>query len=189
MKRIDDAIIFAVKAHGGINRKKTTIPYILHPMEAAAIVAGMTDDRDTIIGALLHDVIEDTKTTAEQLEGLFGERVATLVAAVSENKRESEPPEETWLIRKQETVDALNSTEDLAVKMIVVGDKLSNIRAMYRDYLAVGDELWQRFNQKNPRMHAWYYRAVMQATTELKEHPAWQECNALVEKVFARYDQ
>lgn len=87
-KVLDHAIAFATKAHEGQFRKGTQIPYILHPMEAAAIVGTMTTDDEIIAGAALHDVVEDTDTTLEDVVRLFGERVGSLVASESENKRE-----------------------------------------------------------------------------------------------------
>ncbi len=185
MNCIDRAVVFAVKAHQGEPRKGKTIPYIIHLMEAAAIVAGMTDDFQIIAAALLHDSIEDTDVTFEELEAEFGSRVAALVAALTEKKRPELPPEETWRLRKQETIDSLNKERDVAVKMLAVGDKLSNMRAIYRDHLALGDQLWQPFHEKDPKKQAWYYRSVLEATAELNSHPAWQEYKELWEKVFS----
>jgi myo-inositol-1(or 4)-monophosphatase len=90
------------------------------------------------------------------------------------------------LIRKQETIDDLNAEKDIAVKIVALGDKLSNIRALYRDRLELGDKLWQRFNQHDPKLHGWYYRSIAYATKELEQFPAWQEYSMLVEKVFSR---
>ena len=70
---LDRAIVFATEAHEGQFRKGTQIPYILHPMEAAAIVGTMTTDNEVIAGAVLHDVVEDTDTTVEQVCELFGD--------------------------------------------------------------------------------------------------------------------
>ena len=84
---LNQAIIFATKAHEVQFRKGTKIPYILHPMEAAAIVGTMTTDDEIVAGAVLHDVVEDTKTTVEEIKELFGERVASLVASESEDNR------------------------------------------------------------------------------------------------------
>ena len=137
---LNQAIIFATKAHEVQFRKGTKIPYILHPMEAAAIVGTMTTDDEIVAGAVLHDVVEDTKTTVEEIKELFGERVASLVASESEDKREDKPAESTWKIRKQETLDHLKNAP-IEVKMITLGDKLSNIRAIHRDYNIIGDEL------------------------------------------------
>ena len=67
------AICYAAEKHKGQPRKGKTIPFIVHPMEAAAIVSSMTDDPEIIAAAVLHDVLEDTPTTAEELtEGLAG---------------------------------------------------------------------------------------------------------------------
>lgn len=88
-KLLDKAIVFAINAHKGQFRKGTDIPYILHPLEAATIVGTMTTDDEIIVGAVLHDVVEDTNTTIEEIRKLFGERVAEFVASESEDKRES----------------------------------------------------------------------------------------------------
>lgn len=185
MTLLDEAIIFAVQAHSGQVRKGTNRPYILHPLEAAAIVASMTDDLEVIAAAVLHDTLEDAHKSVNEIAEKFGRRVADLVQSETENKREDLPASDTWLTRKQETIDHLRHDQDIAVKMVALGDKLSNIRAIYRDHLAIGDRLWERFNQHDPRMHAWYYRAIAEVTAELKNYPAWQEYNLLVEKVFS----
>jgi len=181
----EEAIIFAAQAHSGQVRKGSNTPYILHPMEVAAIVGSMTDDPEIIAAAVLHDTLEDAHISLDEIAAQFGERVAKLVNSETENKREDLPASETWLIRKQETIDALKVEKDVAVKMVTLGDKLSNIRAMYRDHLAIGNQLWERFNQKNPSIQAWYYRAIAEATMELKHYPALQEYSMLVEKVFS----
>ena len=76
---VSRAVIFAAAAHDGQVRKGTDIPYIVHPMEAAAIAAGLTNDPEVIAAAVLHDVVEDTGTTKNELEAEFGSRVAELV--------------------------------------------------------------------------------------------------------------
>lgn len=187
MTLLDDAITFATEAHSGAVRKGTDTPYILHPLEAAAIVASMTDDLEIIAAAVLHDTVEDAHKSVDEIAKKFGQRVAELVSSESENKREDLPAADTWLIRKQETINALKTEQDIAVKMVALGDKLSNIRAIYRDQLTLGDQLWERFNQPDPKMHAWYYCAISEATIELEHFPAWQEYRVLVEKVFSQY--
>ena len=182
-KALDQALEFAIKAHEGQFRKGTQIPYILHPMEAAAIVGTLTTDDEVIAAAALHDVVEDTDTTVEAIIELFGERIGSFVASESENKREDLPAESTWKIRKQETLDHLK-TAPIEVKMITLGDKLSNIRAIHRDHQAIGDELWQRFNQKDKREHHWYYSSIAQCLTELSRFQAYKEYCELVEKTF-----
>ena len=181
---LDKAIIFAVNAHRGQFRKGSDTPYILHPMEAAAIVGTMTADDEVLAAAVLHDTVEDTGTTIEQIREQFGERVAALVSAESENKREDQPAASTWKIRKVETIEHLKIAP-IEVKMLTLGDKLSNIRSMYRDHLCLGDKLWQRFNQKDKNEQLWYYKSIAECLSDLAEYPAYREYTDLGENVFA----
>lgn len=185
MDIFDKAIAFATKAHSGSFRKGTTTPYIVHPMEVSAIVATMTDDKTILAAAVLHDVVEDTDYTIDDIKKEFGENVARLVSAESEDKRDNLPPKATWKIRKQETLDYLKNQASKEEKMIALGDKLSNIRAIYRDYLEIGDELWNRFNQKDKSEHAWYYKSIAELLSDLSDIPAYQEYVELVDKVFS----
>ena len=159
MNKIEKAVLFATKAHAGAFRKGTNRPYILHPIEAMSIVMKFTEDEDVVAAAVLHDTLEDTSVTREQLEIEFGSRVATLVASVSEDKKKDRPAEKTWKERKQETIQQLKIA-DLDVKLLCLGDKLSNLRDMEEDYADIGEDLWKRFNQKDKRLHEWYYREI-----------------------------
>ena len=166
MNIIEKAIGFAVKAHAGALRKGTNLPYILHPLEAAAIAAQMTDDQEVIAAAVLHDTVEDTETTAEDIRKEFGARVAELVSSNTENKRRELPAADTWLIRKQETIEHLK-TASRAVKIVVFADKLSNLRAMVMNYISEGETFWNRFEMKDPHKHVWYYGAMIEPFEEL----------------------
>ncbi|WP_440322455.1 HD domain-containing protein [Laedolimicola sp.] len=181
---LDKAIIFATKAHSGTRRKGTNVPYIVHPIEAAAIVSAMTDDEEVIAAAVLHDVIEDTDATEEDLYARFGRRITELVLNESEDKRRTLPAALTWKTRKQETITFLETEADRDAKMLALADKLSNLRAIHRDQCIIGDKIWERFNEKNKEMHAWMYRSIAKALEELKDHPTWQEYNRLVTEVF-----
>ena len=180
---LNKAVAFAVRAHAGQCRKGTQVPYILHPMEAAVIVGSMTADDEVLAAAVLHDVAEDTDFTVEDIHAQFGPRVAELVAGESENKREDLPAEDTWKLRKQETLQHLE-TAPLDVQMIALGDKLSNMRAIGRDYAQLGDALWQRFNQKDKAQHGWYYGGIARCLAALQGSAAYAEYTALVQQVF-----
>lgn len=181
---MDRAIIFATRAHSGTYRKGTKIPYIVHPIEAASIVATMTDDPDMIAAAVLHDVVEDTDATVEEIRFFFNEHIAKLVEAESENKRKDLPPQETWMVRKMETLTFLREEADREAKILALADKLSNMRAVHRDQKTIGDQLWERFNEKSKEKHGWMYRQVAEALSELKNTFAWQEYDRLVRKTF-----
>lgn len=184
MDIFDKAIIFATKAHSGTFRKGTTTPYIIHPMETATIVSTMTSDKVILAAAALHDVVEDTDYAIDDIVKEFGEDVARLVSAESEDKRDDLPSEATWKIRKQETLDHLKNKATKEEKMITLGDKLSNIRAIHRDYLEIGDKLWNKFNQKDKSEHAWYYKSIAEFLSDLSDTLAYKEYVELVGKVF-----
>ena len=184
MDLVSEAIVFSVKAHDGMRRRKSEAPYILHPMEVGAIVGSMTDKQEVIAAGVLHDVVEDAGITIEEIGEKFGSRVMELVASETENKRDELPPEETWRIRKEESIEKLRTTDDIEVLMLWIGDKLSNIRAIYRDFLVEGNQLWDKFHQSDINIQAWYYRSIMKYTDRLSDTLAWVEYKTLVEKIF-----
>ena len=184
MELVSEAIAFAVKAHDGMRRKKSNAPYILHPMEAAVIVGTMTDDQNLIAAAALHDVVEDAGISIEEIEEKFGKRVRELVESETEDKRADLPPSETWRIRKEESLMFLKNTDDIGVLMVWLGDKLANMRSLYRDFKVEGNDMWQRFNQKDVKQQAWYYRSIVEYTKRLSDTSAWLEYKKLTELVF-----
>lgn len=185
MTILDKAIIFATEAHSGMFRKGTDIPYIVHPLEAAAIAATMTVDEEVIAAAVLHDVIEDTPVTKEELIIEFGPRIAGLVCADSENKRADRPAAATWAVRKYETLVHIPfaSREE---QIIILADKLSNMRSIYRDFIDYGDVLWNKFNVKEKAMHGWYYGGIAERLDKVKDMHAYSEYAGLVDKVFKK---
>ena len=184
MELVSEAIAFAVKAHDGMRRKKSESPYILHPMEAAVIVGTITDDQNMIAAAALHDVVEDAGVTIDEVEEKFGKRVRELVESETENKREELPADATWRIRKEESLEVLKNADDIAVLIVWLGDKLSNMRAIYRDFKVEGSAMWQRFNQKDEKEQAWYYRSIVKLTERVSYTSAWLEYKTLTELVF-----
>ncbi len=184
MTLLDKALHFAIDKHSGQVRKTQDTPYILHPIEVAAIVGTMTNDTDTLCAAVLHDTIEDTDTTFDDLKEMFGRRVALLVMTETENKRKDLPAEQTWHLRKEETLTMLSTTKDMAVKMMWMGDKLSNMRSFYRSYQKEGDGLWSHFHQHDINEQAWYYRTIAECLKDLREYEAYKEYVRLTNIVF-----
>ena len=189
MELVSQAIIFATEAHDGMRRKKSDVPYILHPMEAAVIAGTMTDDQSVISAAVLHDVVEDAGIEIDEIEARFGKRVRELVGSETEDKRADLPPADTWRIRKEESLAALKNSDDIGVLMVWIGDKLANMRSIYRDFKAEGDAIWRKFNQKDPSEHAWYYRSIAKLTERLSDTSAWIEYKALTDIVFGKEGQ
>ena len=174
---IKEAAEFAAKAHEGAVRKGSQIPYITHPLETAVIVSLMTEDEEVIAAALLHDVIEDAGIKKEEIEARFGSRVAELVADETEDKSLG------WMGRKAITLKKLE-TAGRESKILALGDKLSNLRCTARDRMEIGDKVWERFRQKDPKLQAWYYTGVLKRLRELEHFGAYREYNALCRLVF-----
>lgn len=181
---VDRAITFAVRAHAGTRRRGKEFPYIVHPLEALAIVATMTSDPEILAAAVLHDTVEDTGTGVEELRREFGARVASLVAAETDTISDgSQAAEGSWMERKRRALDRL-AKAPLDVKMVALGDKLSNMRAIARDFEAQGDSFWNLFHEKDPKVHAWRYRALADALKELSGTLAFREFEDLINRVF-----
>ncbi len=160
MNKIEEAIIYATVMHQGKVRKLGSIPYILHPLEVAQILATMTDDQDVITAGILHDIVEDTDGTLQEIEKRFGERVALLVSSESENDYPGESRSESWKRRKEESLKVLRNADDQGVRMLWLADKLANIRSLAGNYSEHGEKVWESFHQHDPEMHHWYYQTI-----------------------------
>ena len=180
---LDRAIIFAVRAHAGTERRGKGFPYIVHPMEAVEIVSTMTTDQELLAAAALHDTVEDTDVTVEQIRAEFGDRIASLVASESDTFEAGVSEEDSWHSRKQAAIDRLAAASHDA-KIVALGDKLSNMRAIARDYSIKGDELWKIFHAKDRRDHEWHYRGLAESLSDLSDTFAYKEFVQLINQVF-----
>lgn len=153
---IERACELAIQAHAGQFRKGTDIPYISHPMAVSIILAKAGATTDAVIAGILHDVVEDSKVSLEEVDELFGNRVRVLVEACSEPDK-SRP----WEERKRETLESLQDA-DRDVWLITLVDKINNIRITLREYEVCGEEIWNRFNRGRQKQE-WYYRGLVEA--------------------------
>lgn len=185
MGKIEDAIIFATNKHNGQFRKLGHNPYIMHPLEVAQIISTMTEDEDVIIAGLLHDVIEDTDTTAEDIKAIFGPRVLELVLSETENKYRDQDASATWEKRKAETLEILRTSEDIGIKILWLADKLANLRSMYANYTVIGSKVWDNFHQKDPKKHEWYFKTVASYVEDsLKDTLAYKEFVSKIDLIW-----
>ena len=184
---LDRAIVFAVKAHAGTERRGKGFPYIVHPMEAMEIVSTMTPDQELLAAAALHDTVEDTDVTVEDIRKEFGDRIANLVASESDDVHEGVPEEESWHARKQAAIDRLSRAPKDA-KIVALGDKLSNMRAIARDYAQKGNAFWDLFHVKNVDEHEWHYRGLANALRDLQDTDAYKEFEKLINQVFSHHE-
>ena len=176
MNKLEEAIIYATLLHQGKMRKLKGNPYILHPLEVAQIISTITDDVDVITAGVLHDVVEDTDGTLPEIRRRFGDRVAELVEAETENKYPGEDSSSSWKKRKEESLRDLKNNPDRDVKILWLADKLSNIRSLAGNYSELGDNIWSTFHQTDPELHCWYYTKVAEyVELELNRTGAYKE--------------
>ena len=176
---LDRAILFAVRAHAGTERRGKGFPYIVHPMEAMAIASTMTADQEILAAAALHDVVEDTEVTLADIRSEFGDRVARLVDTESDRTDQSLD----WRARKEESLRRLKGAS-YEEKIVAMGDKLSNMRAIARDYSTIGEAFWNRFHIKDKSVHGWRYHALLDAFSDLSDTYAYKEFDFLVNRIF-----
>ena len=175
----DAAAQFAIEAHRGAERRGKGFPYIIHPMEAASIVATVTNDPEMLAAAILHDTVEDTDVTIEQIEERFGSRVAHLVNIETAKKGAS------WRSRREAQMERFRQA-DRDSKIVAIGDKLSNLRAIALDYRMLGDALWSRFHAPDGKKDIeWYYRGLADALAGISDTAPHREFVALIEETFA----
>ncbi len=168
--RFARAIRFAVEAHEGQLRKGTNQPYVVHPLEAGALLAHYYPERSALVEAgFLHDTVEDTRTSRRQLAELFGEETARLVDAVT--KRWYRTP---WKI----------DTRDRDMARLKAADCVSNLRATIVDLRTHGAAVWRRFNTSESFKRDYYRRLTRSISEALPGEPLaarLSELNALLE--------
>ncbi len=125
---LNRAYVFSMKVHG-TQKRASGDPYFSHPLEVAGILTNMKMDCDTIVTALLHDTIEDTIATHDQIEELFGEDIAKMVDGVtkmSEITYSSESAKQAENFRKF----LLAMSHDIRVLLVKLADRLHNMRTL-----------------------------------------------------------
>ncbi len=146
--RLQKAIDIAAKYHEGQKRKGGALPYIVHPFSVAWILSEYTDDEDTIIGGLLHDLFEDTPYTEEEMRRDFGDRVADMVFTVTDDRKYGESfaeKKKKWKERAERYLKHLKQGEEAAV-LISAADKLQNLRSFLEGYEKYGEKFIQQFS-------------------------------------------
>lgn len=181
---LDKAIKFAVDAHAGTERRGKGFPYVVHVLEAMSIAATISPDQEILAAAALHDVVEDTDISLETLREQFGDNVAAMVAAESDTFIPCQNEADTWRARKEIAIKRIaGATREQ--KIVAMGDKLSNMRAIARDYREQGDALWKLFHAPGGKAdHKWHYQGLRDSLRLLEGTAAFEEFSNLVDEVF-----
>ena len=163
LNRVMQAIEFAANAHASQVRKGTNIPYIVHPIRVAEILARFyCFSQPVLIAGVLHDTREDTSVKAAEIRNQFGEKVCEIVESVSEMNKKDD-----WKTRKLRTINLLKNAP-LDVLWVEAADKLDNIMAIRHDFSELGDKVWERFNASKEDIQ-WYYQSLADVFVDRKK--------------------
>jgi guanosine-3',5'-bis(diphosphate) 3'-pyrophosphohydrolase len=157
---LERALRLAAAGHRDQVRKGTGVPYIEHPMAVALILDREGFDEEVVIAGLLHDLVEDTDVTLEQIRDGFGQSVGVIVGACSEVKLDAEGKKRPWIDRKRDHLAALLHASD-EVFAVILADKLHNLISIKLD-LIDGIPVWGTFNASKDQV-LWYCRATIDA--------------------------
>jgi (p)ppGpp synthase/HD superfamily hydrolase len=157
--RFTEALVFAAQLHRGQTRKgPADIPYISHLLAVAGTVIEHGGAEEEAIAALLHDAVEDQGglATRETILRLFGPEVTEIVDGCTDSTAYPKPP---WRERKEQFLARLPQAS-ASTLLVVLADKLSNIRSTIRDLRTFGPSVWERF-RGGEQGTLWYYRAIV----------------------------
>ena len=177
MEKLDYAILFATKAHDGQRRKTDNVDMIFHPFTVGMILQRAGMNEDTVIAGILHDVVEDTKYTINDIEKIFGNNVRKIVDEVTENKSLE------WKQRKIEAIEKVRKAS-FEGKMVECADKINNLESLYDLLKEKGEEVWKKFN-KQYQEQKWYYTEIYKEVIENAEYnDLFKRYSNILEKVF-----
>lgn len=176
----EEALRLAIIAHRQQMRKGSGLPYIIHPIHVSVILLRHGFSTEVAVAGLLHDVVEDQGFALAEIRRQFGELVAQMVDAVSEQKYDAAGQRRPWKARKQEALNQIRvaDTEAVALK---AADALHNVESLVEDLHWEGPEMWHHFNQ-GPASQLDYYREIVAVSAQrLGPHPLVDELSNAVQ--------
>lgn len=158
-----DATRIAADAHDGQFRKGTRVPYLVHPLRVAAIVshAGLGDT--VVAAAILHDTVEDTSVTIDDLRRRFPQRVCDLVLSATEPDKSA-----PWEARKTQAIGHVADLPPDAL-CLLCADKIDNLQSLHENLVAEGEATWTRFSRGRD-LQRWYHTEMLAAVRAAAAH-------------------
>ncbi len=178
MDKIYQAVEIATEAHKTQKRKGTDIPYIVHPLTVGIFLAKAGCSDDVVVAGIMHDTVEDTDMTVEDVEKIFGKKIADIVAQCSEPPQE----EKDWEERKLHTIQLLENAP-IEVKQVIAADKLANIKSISADLERIGQDVWKKF-KRGKEKQKWYYSSILKALSKDLSDPALKKLYSFLEEEF-----
>jgi (p)ppGpp synthase/HD superfamily hydrolase len=156
--RLESALRWAADCHASQTRRITGVPYFEHAAAVALVLAGAGFEEDVIVAGLLHDVVEDTGTSLNEVTARFGPVVAEMVAHCTEVKTDARGQKRPWTDRKRDHVEAM-ADAPLAARAIMLADKLHNLISIEVD-LRAGRPVWSQFHAERDQLIRYYQAAI-----------------------------
>lgn len=147
------AMNFANAKHEGQTRKLSGAAYVIHPIEVGSYLRIMEVSEEAVCAGILHDTLEDTTASQDEIRDMFGEKVLNIVLSNTEDKTKS------WEERKKHTIENVKNL-DRDCFFLLFFDKYSNITDMVQFYNSHGEELWNNFNRGKDKQK-WYYESLL----------------------------
>ncbi len=172
----NEAVAFAVEKHSNQKRKCSAWPYVVHLYDVMQILQQNDANLETIIAGILHDTVEDTNTTLDEIESKFGTNIRNMVDIVTEKK--NLPYIERKLIQAQRLKNA-----PIQAKMVKCADCLSNLSSIKYD-LTTDPNTWDKFNapKQNIKIH---YAETIKAMAELENLDMYKQLKSIYKEVFS----
>jgi len=158
--RLEQAMRWAARCHDGQTRRSSATPYFEHVAAVALILDRAGFDEEVVIAGLLHDIVEDTPATGEDVAMRFGAAVAEIVRHCSEVKTDAHGTKRPWIDRKRDHIAAIVDAPP-AARGIILADKLHNLICIELD-LREGRPVWSEFHAGRDQV-LWYYHAMIDA--------------------------
>ena len=173
------ALEYALKAHAHHLRKGGDIPYFSHVIGVSSLVLEYNGDEDQAIAGLLHDIIEDCGIEHKPvIQEKFGDAVLQMVMDCTDSITSTKPE---WKTRKEAYIASLDDKADASL-LVSCCDKLHNARAIERDYAAIGEPLWDRFNAEKSEI-GWYYGSMTEKFLN-RDISAAKDLERVVDSIF-----
>jgi len=165
-KRLDKAIRISAWCHEQAHehRKGGDIPYIIHPYGVMLIASNVTEDEDTLIACLLHDVLEDVSKSIydeDKMRVDFGDRATNIVKDVTKDSALKD-----WYGVSSAYLHHLEFEASDEAIIVSASDKIHNLESTLFDYEDIGDKLWERFTTKNLSDQIWWYESVYKVVSK-----------------------
>ena len=176
----EKAKLFAIRAHmGQVRKSEPDKPMIMHPIGVGQLLEILGYDDNVVAAGYLHDVVEDTKYTIEDIEKEFGNDIASLVMGASEPDKSL-----SWEERKKHTIEETKKLP-LRNKLVICADKINNLEDLFLKFEKSGIRDFSAF-KRGEEQQTWYYTSIYESLIagEDKDLPIFVRLKDILDKVF-----